>query len=522
MVRLLLILLLCGGSASARAADEGAALPWQAFGPALFAQAREQDKPVFLYLEAVWCHWCHVMQRQTFPATGVQQRLREQWLIARVDHDADPLLANRYRNYGWPALIFFNAEGQEVAKRAGFLGAEDLSALLDAIVADPTPEQPVDGESAPAPLIADLPDDTRARLLANHRTAYDRRQGSLKLAQKYIDRDSLEYALRRSAAGDREEARRARQTLDAARALIDPVWGGMYQYSTHGDWAHPHYEKIMRTQAGALRVYAMAHAQWRDARDLRSARAIRDYLLGFLRDPATGAFHGTQDADAVPGEKATAYFALGDAARRRIGMPRIDPNLYAQENGLAIEALIALYRADGDADTLCAANTAAQWALAQRATGDGRFRHSAADDGGRFLGDTLSMARAALALHGVTHDPQWLTVAGRAGTAMAKHFAADGGGYLTALPDGTPLPPPRVTEENIALARFYAALAQATSDPAYLDDGRHALRWLAREDVAFETLTEPGILLAADELRAAEAALLRADPAPAETAAGRR
>ena len=153
MLRLLLVLALLLPAAPGRAAD-GAGLPWQPFGPALFAQAREQRKPVFLYLEAVWCHWCHVMQRQTFPDAGVQARLRGQWLIARVDHDADPLLANRYRNYGWPALIFFDAEGREVAKRAGFLSAADFGALLDAIVADPTPEQPAAGDPAPAPLIA--------------------------------------------------------------------------------------------------------------------------------------------------------------------------------------------------------------------------------------------------------------------------------------------------------------------------------------------------------------------------------
>lgn len=489
------------------AAGERAALPWQPFTPALFAAAKAQNKPVFLYLEAVWCHWCHVMQAKTFPDAGVQQRLSEQWLIASVDHDADPLLANRYREYGWPALIFFNAEGQEVAKRAGFLSAADLSALLDAVVADPSPEQSARDEQVNAPPITSLPDALRATLEANHREAYDTRKGSLKLAQKYLDRDSVEYALRRAAAGDRVEARRARQTLDAARALIDPVWGGMYQYSTHGDWAHPHFEKIMRTQAGALRLYAQSYAQTGNRRDLKAADAIRNYLVQHLRDAGTAAFHGTQDADVVQGEKSQDYFKLGDQARRSIGVPRIDPNLYAQENGLAIEALVALHRASRDADALCAAWNAGQWALAARRLPDGRFRHGEADDGGRFLGDTLYMARAALALHGATRDAEWLAVAESAATAMARHFAAEGGGYLTAVAGGAAVPPPRVTEENIALARFYAALAVSTGKAEYLADGRHALRWLALPQVAEATLTEPGILLAADELAAAELGL---------------
>ena len=488
-------------------AAERVDLPWQPFTPALFARAKAENKPVFLYLEAVWCHWCHVMQARTFPDAGVQKRLGTQWLIASVDHDADPLLANRYRDYGWPALIFFNAEGQEVAKRAGFMSAQDFSALLDAVVADPTPEQSARDEQVNAPPISTLPEDLRAMLETAHRQAYDMRLGSLKLAQKYLDRDSVEYALTLAAGGDKTEARRARQTLDAARALIDPVWGGMYQYSTHGDWLHPHFEKIMRTQAGALRLYAQSYALTRNVRDLQSANAIRDYLLHFLRDADTGAFHGTQDADVVQGEKAHDYFKRGDQARRRIGMPRIDPHLYAQENGLAIDALVSLYQATRDADTLCAASNAARWALAHRGLADGRFRHGEADDGGRFLGDTLHMARAALALHGATREAEWLTVAEAAARAMATHFAAAGGGYLTAVATNATVPPPRVAEENIALARFYGALAARTGKAEYLADGRHALRWLALPTVAEATLTEPGILLAADELAAAEQAL---------------
>lgn len=497
-----------------------ATLPWQAFTPALFAQAQSQHKPVFLYLEAVWCHWCHVMQRQTFTDPAVQARLRQQWLIARVDHDADPLLANRYRNYGWPALIFFNAEGEEVVKRAGFLGAEDFSRLLDAVIADPRPEHSETSELPAPPLVSGLPDPIREGLESRHREAYDRERGGLRLMQKYLDRDSVEYGLRRAAAGDRQEAARVRRTLDAARALIDPVWGGIYQYSTHGDWAHPHYEKIMRSQAGALRLYAAAYGLWHRPADGRAAQSIRDYLLDWLRDPASGAFHGSQDADAIPGEKADAYFRLGDAGRRRQGIPRVDPHRYAQENGLAIEALVAHYRSSGDADALCAANVAADWLLAERALPDGRFRHEQSDDG-RYLGDSLYAARGLLALYGATREERWREAAERAATAIATRFAADGGGYSTALADGAPVAPPRVVEENIAAARLFADLARLEGRPDRLDAGRHALRWLAQESVAFETLTEPGILIAADELAATEAALNGPARTP-DTAADRR
>ena len=54
----------------------------------------------------------------------------------------------------------------------------------------------------------------------------------------------------------------ARETLDASRKLIDPVWGGLYQYSDSGDWDHPHFEKLLQFQAEGIRLYAQAYAQW--------------------------------------------------------------------------------------------------------------------------------------------------------------------------------------------------------------------------------------------------------------------
>jgi uncharacterized protein YyaL (SSP411 family) len=81
----------------------------------------------------------------------------------------------------------------------------------------------------------------------------------------------------------------ARSTLAAQLNLMDPVWGGVYQYSTDGDWRHPHYEKIMQMQSEDLRIYAEAYSLWRDDTYLRAAKQIRAYLKNFLPAP-DGAF----------------------------------------------------------------------------------------------------------------------------------------------------------------------------------------------------------------------------------------
>ncbi|MFX5199174.1 hypothetical protein ABTC72_19830, partial [Acinetobacter baumannii] len=85
-------------------------------------------------------------------------------------------------------------------------------------------------------------------------------------------------------AGDAMAGRRARQTLDAALALIDPVWGGAYQYSEAGSWQKPPFERIMSFQAQYLRQYSQAYALWKDPKYLAAARDIARYLAAFLQD----------------------------------------------------------------------------------------------------------------------------------------------------------------------------------------------------------------------------------------------
>ena len=477
-----LFLSLCAFAAQAQT------IRWQSWSPEALASARAAKKPVFLYLEAVWCHWCHVMQRETFADAEVQRLLARGYVAIKADHDAHPDLANRYRDYGWPALIFFAPDGTEIVKRAGYIAPQDFARLLTAIQRDPTPEQ-----AAPPAAVASssLTAAQRDFLRRRHEESYDAELGGLRTAQKFLDRDSVEYAL--AHADEATEKRKATQTLSAAQALIDPVWGGFYQYSTHGDWQHPHYEKIMRTQAGVLRLYALAYARLGRAEDLRAARAIRDYLFNFLRAP-NGAFYGSQDADSVKGQKAHDFFALDDAARRKQPMPKVDTNLYADVNGQAIEALALLYEWTGDAAALAAAEKAARWALAERRDADGLFRHGELRDAPRYLGDSLFMARACLALYRATAAREWLACATRTAQSMDAGFriASGFGGAKGGL-----LPPRADLAENISAARWFNLLAHFSGEEKFRAAARHAMGFLATQ--AEDVFEEAGILLADEE-----------------------
>lgn len=482
---------------AAQAAPSASGIQWNPWSAQTFARARAEQKPVFLYLEAVWCHWCHVMQRETLARAEVQAALAKDFIAVRVDHDADPGLANRYRDYGWPALVFLSPEGMDLVKRAGYIAPDNFSRLLNAIARDPTPES--DASLIPAPAgPSQLDVASRAYLLRRHEKSYDSRLGGLRTAQKFVDRDSVEYAL--AHADDPAERIKATQTLDAARALIDPVWGGAYQYSTGGVWSNAHFEKIMRTQAGMLRVYALAYGRLGRNTDLDVAYAIKRYLTDFLRTPS-GAFRVSQDADVVPGQKSAAYFALDDAARRKIGLPRIDPNLYADANGLAAEALATLYAFSGDTSALAAARAAANWALTERKGANGLLRHGQAAEQYPHLSDSLFLARAALTLYEVTAERRWLAVSDDLAQAINLRLRAPEAGFVTGQAEpGVPVQPLPDLAENIATARFFNRLSHYTGNAAHRDAALHAMKYLAGHASRQQDFEEAGILLADEEL----------------------
>src|ERR1700704_1898147 len=354
-------------------------IQWNGWSGELFSRASAEKRFVILDLEAVWCHWCHVMEKTTYAAPEVVELLASKYLPVRDHQAANPDLSNRYGDWGWPATVVFGPDGTEIAKIRGYIEPGRMQALLRAIIDDPSPGPSV-GEAFEIKPSASafLTREQRAELVKNVDESYEDNLGGWGESQKYIDPDSMDYAMTRAEAGDEIAARRARQTFDAAIALIDPVWGGVFQYSEAGSWSHPHFEKIMSFQAQYLRQYSQAYALWKDQKYLAAARDIERYLAGFLISP-DGAFYVSQDADLDHDTDGHKYYALDDAERRKLGLPRIDKNLYARENGWAISGLIVYYNVRNDPKVLEVAERSAKWVIANRALPNGGFRHCGKD-----------------------------------------------------------------------------------------------------------------------------------------------
>jgi uncharacterized protein YyaL (SSP411 family) len=455
---------------------------------------------VLLDLEAVWCHWCHVMDEVTYNDPKVVELIKARYIPVRVDQDSRPDISRRYENYGWPATVVFNAEGGEIVKRRGYLPPLVMISMLEEIIVDPSP---VDyGDDEPIAKFADNPllsPKLRQSLERAFYDTHDPKLGGLKQFQKFIDHDTAEYGLLRAGQGDKKAEEMTRRTLTFALKLIDPAWGGMYQYSTDSDWDHPHFEKIMAMQAEPLRLYALAYGQFGDPRYLQAVRDIHRYVTGFLRSPE-GAFYTSQDADLVKGKHSEKFFALDDAARRKLGIPAVDKHRYSRENGWMIQALATAYTVTGERVYLEDAQRAARWIMAHRSLPGGGFRHDEKDIAGPYLEDTLAMGEAFLALYTATGEREWLARAAAGAGFIEQNFRGQQPGYVTsAQRPGARLQPTPHIDENIPLARFTNLLSRYTGDAKYRAMSDYALRMLVTEQIADSQITTPGILIAAFE-----------------------
>src|SRR5262245_37471374 len=176
--------------------EPSAKLHWTSWSDDILLQAKRERRFVLLDLEAVWCHWCHVMDVTTYKDPKVIALLKKKYLTVRVDQDSRPDLSNRYEDYGWPATVVFDAEGHEIVKRQGYLSPDEMASMLQAIIDDPTPgpsvrpEVPISYPTNPL-----LGSSLRTQLEKDYLAGYDAKQGSWGFDQKFLDWDSVEYAM---------------------------------------------------------------------------------------------------------------------------------------------------------------------------------------------------------------------------------------------------------------------------------------------------------------------------------------
>ncbi|HEY8209557.1 MAG TPA: DUF255 domain-containing protein [Myxococcaceae bacterium] len=498
---LLVVSLLVPASAWAGSGKPAAEIAWKPWSRDVLDRAAAEHRLVLLDVGALWCHWCHVMDEQTYRDPAVVALVNRGYLAVRVDQDADPALSARYEAWGWPATVILRGDGVELVKFKGYVPPQRMASLLDAVLEDPTPGPSAEVEPEPEPAKeAVLGAEARQKLLARNDTAFDEQFAGWGDGHKLVDAAPTWLALARADAGDAREAARARRTLEMALQLQDPEWGGFYQYSDRRDWKGPHFEQLVSIQADAVSLYANANARWGDAAFGAAARKAAGFMDRFLSGP-DGEFFASMDADLSGKVDGHAYFAKRDAGRRAMGLPRVDRHAYARENGWAIAALAALNDATGDQAPLERAVKAARWVVAHRAVEGGGFRHGEVGGEPLALGDTLAMAQAFLALGRSTAEREWMERAARAADFAMARFSTPAG-FVSSEPMsgrgvfGTPV---RTLEENVAAARLFTALFHETGEAKYREAAARALKYLLAPGVAGELHVPGGVLLAERE-----------------------
>ena len=480
--------------ARARARQTTQLFSWQPWSEETFARARAEGKYILLHCAAVWCHWCHVMEETTYRDPDVGSILRDRFVAIRVDIDNRPDIGERYGDWGWPATVLFTPEAEELGKYRGYLSVPELRAALTSVaeqdvMADEADQGP--GRHSPAP--AAMPWIARAVTLELD-TYYDPEQGSWGFRQKVPIGDNAYFEAARVAHGDVRARARLAKSLQGHARLIDPVWGGIYQYSTGASWDAPHFEKLMTYQAANIEAFARGHQVLGERTFLDHGKRIAEYVERFLTSPE-GGFYVTQDADVGTHDRSQrfvdghVYYARDEAGRIALGVPWVDDHVYAYESGLMIAALCTLYEASGEQMYLTRAQRAADALIASHVEPGGTVRHDARSAATlRHLADSAGLGRALARLAQVAVDPS--RKAGyrqRAeGIATAMHeslwdpaVSAYYGHTLDDKAAGVFTRRRHPFEHNVLAARFLSTLAAVTGDDTLLQRARQVLTAIA-------------------------------------------
>ena len=457
-------------------------LPWATLSPETFARAKAERKYIVLDGSAEWCHWCHVMEATTYHDPEVRRLLDKHFIAVKVDVDSRPDVEERYGDYGWPATVMFAPDATELGKYRGYIDPEKFKGILEDIVASGLADKKPDEKTK---TVARAP---RAPLSEEHllwiqreidvqlEDYYDAEQGSWGRQQKAPLGWNNAWTLRKAAAGDDKAKAQALYTLDQQSKLIDPVWGGIYQYSAARDWDSPHFEKLMTFQAPALDNYAAAFELTKDTKHLTRAKAMLAFLDRFMKSPE-GGFYTTQDADLNAHDRAKpfldghVYYALDEKGRLARGIPRIDTHEYGKENGLAISAYCTMHEVTRDAAVLASAEKAARRILATHTTARGGITHDVVDPDKQaklllYLADNAWFGLALVRLYEVTKNEEYAKKARAIADFMIADLTDDDGGGMFAStkdPDAVGVFATRRVpfEDNVVAVRMLSHLARA-------------------------------------------------------------
>ena len=469
----------------------GNPVDWYAWGDEAFARARAEDRPVLLSIGYAACHWCHVMERESFEDEETAKLMNELFVSVKVDREERPDVDAVYMEAvvsltgqgGWPMTVFLTPEGEPFfggtyyppEPRHGLPAFRQLLAAVaeayrerrdDVVQQAATLAEALQRSAQTVPSREPLTEDVLAESERVLRAQFDPRWGGFGHAPKFPPYSAIEFLLRRRVFDV------ALGTLDGMRAggMYDLVGGGFHRYSVDTQWLVPHFEKMLYDNALLVPPYLHAWVLTGEESYRRVVEETVEYVLREL-GLAGGGFTSAQDADTdgvegltftwTPDELAAAIgpgrelllqpFEHGrsilrgrltdeerellHAVREQRPKPLRDDKAIASWNGLMLAALAEAGRRLERADWLHAARELAGFLLGPLSDGERLHRtwRDGVAKGTGYLEDYANVAHGLYELHVATGEARWLREARRLALLAVELFGDDdrGGFFLT-------------------------------------------------------------------------------------------
>ena len=321
-------------------------IQWRSWGPEAFDDARRMSKLIFLSISATWCHWCHVMDQDSFDHPEVIRRLNRDFVPIRVDSDKRPDINSRYNMGGWPTVAILDADGRLIVGET-YLQTGQLLAMLSVIEkipsarrADDSPKRETLEPDRTALLDESIVQDVAGQLSRVFDPEFGGFGGPPKFPQPWAI--ALAFHLHHRT-GDPKWLKMATLTLDNMResGLYDRGDGGFFRYAIRGDWDSPHFEKLLEVNARMLSLYLEAYRLTGQVPYRSTAQGGMDYLFTTLAVEGQPWFYGSQSADED-------YYAQSEEDRMGAEPPPLDRTLYVDHNATTASALLTAYSVLGD------------------------------------------------------------------------------------------------------------------------------------------------------------------------------